>query len=229
MNGELRRRFFNDFRILEIMGTEGVIKRELVGKLAGTESVRALEVARSISEPWYRCQSLAHVAWHLEDRKQFEKVIGEALAAAYEHDEPNRVVSVASWAVRAMIKKSDRRLGSVVDELLQKIQREANPVRQADALFYLFEAVFYEPRLRDRVLDALLAACERMNSWKRPYILSDIALVFAGDDSDRAAQIVDVIGEGRWSRKTRREIAAGKWLGPHEFFPHYAKRQRREI
>jgi hypothetical protein len=207
MNGELRRRFFNDFRILEIMGTEGVIKRELVGKLAGTESVRALEVARSISEPWYRCQSLAHVAWHLEDRKQFEKVIGEALAAAYEH----------------------RRLSSVVDELLQKIQREANPVRQADALFYLFEAVFYEPRLRDRVLDALLAACERMNSWKRPYILSDIALVFAGDDSDRAAQIVDVIGEGRWSRKTRREIAAGKWLGPHEFFPHYAKRQRREI
>jgi hypothetical protein len=38
-----------------------------------------------------------------------------------------------------------------------------------------------------------------------------------------------VIGEGRWSRKTRREIAAGKWFGPHEFFPHYAKRQRREI
>jgi len=37
------------------------------------------------------------------------------------------------------------------------------------------------------------------------------------------AQIVDMIGEGRKSRQTRRDIAAGKWLGPHEFFPYYAK------
>ncbi len=205
------------------MHTESVNRRELVGKLAQTELVRALELARSISEPWYRCQSLAHVAWHLEDRKQFEKVIGEALAAAYEQTEPNRIVSVASWAVRAMVERSDRRLGSVVNELLKKIQRQPNPVRQADALFYLFEAVFYESRLRDLVLDALLDACERMNSWKRPCFLSNIALVIARDDPDRAGQIVDMIGEGRKSRQTRREIAARKWLGPHEFFPHYAK------
>ncbi len=205
------------------MHTESVNRRELVGKLAQTEPVRALELARSISEPWYRCQSLAHVAWHLEDRKQSEKVIGEALAAAYEQTEPNRIVSVASWAVRVMVERSDRRLRSVVNELLEKIQRQPNPVRQADALFYLFEAVFYESRLRDLVLDALLDACERMNSWKRPSFLSNIALVIARDDPDRAAQIVDMIGEGRKSRQTRREIAARKWLGPHEFFPYYAK------
>ena len=201
---------------------EGVNKRELVAKLAGSEPARALELARSIPEPWYRCQSLAHVAWHLADRKQFENVIGEALSAAYEHDEPNRIVTVASWAVRAMVKGSDRRLRSVVHELLNKIQRQPNPVRQADALFYLLEAVYSEPRLRDVVLDALLDACERMNSWKRPSLLSNIALVFARDDPDRAAQIVDMIGEGRKSRQTRRDIAAGKWLGPHEFFPYYA-------
>jgi len=205
------------------MHTESVNRRELVGKLVQTEPVRALELARSISEPWYRCQSLAHVAWHLEDRKQSEKVIGEALAAAYEQTEPNRIVSVASWAVRVMVERSDRRLRSVVNELLEKIQRQPNPVRQADALFYLFEAVFYESRLRDLVLDALLDACERMNSWKRPSFLSNIALVIARDDPNRAAQIVDMIGEGRKSRQTRREIAARKWLGPHEFFPYYAK------
>jgi len=122
-----------------------------------------------------------------------------------------------------MVERSDRRLRSVVNELLEKIQRQPNPVRQADALFYLFEAVFYESRLRDLVLDALLDACERMNSWKRPSFLSNIALVIARDDPNRAAQIVDMIGEGRKSRQTRREIAARKWLGPHEFFPYYAK------
>ena len=200
-----------------------VTKRDLVGKLAGSEPDRALEIARSISGPWYRCQALAQVAWNLADQKLFKKVIEEALAAAYEQTEPNRVVSVASWAVRAMVKKGDRRLNTVVEELLQKIQRESNPVRQADALFFLFEAVYYEPSLRDMVLDALLSACEQMNSWKRPYVLSDVALVLATDDPKRASQIVELIGEGRWSRKTRCEIAAGQWLGPHEFFPNYAK------
>lgn len=201
----------------------GVTKRNLVSQLAVSEPLRALELARSISEPWYRCQSLAHVAWNLEDQKQSEKVIGEALAAAYEHDEPNRLVTVASWAVRAMVKKSDRRLGSVVNGLLDKIQSEANPVRQADALVFLFEAVFYEPRLRELILNALLRACDRMNSWKRPLLLNNVALVLALDDPNRASQVIELMGEGRMSRKTRREMAAGKWLGPHEFFPYYAK------
>ena len=201
----------------------GVTKRNLVSQLAVSEPLRALELARSISEPWYRCQSLAHVAWNLGDQKQSEKVIGEALAAAYEHDEPNRLVTVASWAVRAMVKKSDRRLGSVVNGLLDKIQSEANPVRQADALVFLFEAVFYEPRLRELVLNALLRACDRMNSWKRPLLLNNVALVLALDDPNRASQVIELMGEGRMSRKTRREMATGKWLGPHEFFPYYAK------
>jgi hypothetical protein len=202
---------------------EGVNKRNSVGKLAQSDPTKALEVARSISEPWYRCQSLAAVAWHLEDRNQFENVIGEALTAAYEQDAPNRVVSVASWAVRAMVKRSDRRLKPVVHRLLDQIQLEPNPVRQADALFFLFEAVFYEPRLRYPVLDALLHACGEMKSWKRPRILSDIALVLAIDDPNRASEIVEMIGEGRKSGQTRQDIAAGRWLGPHEFFPHYAK------
>jgi len=200
-----------------------VSKRDLVGKLVVSELPRALEIARSISTPWYRCQALAHVAWHLEDRVKFEKVIGEALSAAYEQKEPNRVVSVASWPVRAMVKRTDRRLADVVDELLRRIALEPNPVCRADALLLLFEAVFYKPRLRELVLDPLLRACDQMNSWKRPRILSDITLVFAKDDPKRAAQILELIGAGPKSRQTRRWISAGEWLGPHEFFPHFSK------
>ena len=198
-------------------------KRALVGKLAGTEPDKALELARSISDPWYRCQSLAHVAWYLKDQLQSGKLTQEALTAAFELDQPNRIVSVASWAVRVIVKNGDQRLALVVDQLLDAIQLESNPVRQADALLFLFEAVYHEPQLRDRVLDPLLCACEQMNSWKRPRILSDIALVLAIDDPNRASQIIDLIGEGRMSRRTRRDIDAGKWLGPHEFFPYYAK------
>ena len=200
-----------------------VNKRELVGNLVVSEVSTALEVARSISDPWYRCQALAQVAWHLLDRKQCEKVIGEAVSAAYEQNQPNRIVSVASWAVRVMVKRRDRRLEEVVDGLLRQIEREPNPVRQADALLFLFEAVYFEPRLRELVLGPLMRACEEMNSWKRPIILSDIALILAKDDPTRAAQIIDLIGENRLSRRARSWVATGTWLGPHEFFPYYSK------
>jgi len=203
--------------------TTDVNKRELVGKLALSDPLKALEVARSASDPWYRCQSLAHVAWHLEDRNKYKTVIGEALTAAFEQNEPNRIVSVASWAVRAMVKRGDPELTPVVDRLLAQIQLEPNPVRQADALFYLFEAVFQETHLRYLVLDVLLRACGQMHSWKRPVVLSDIAFVLAIDDPNRAAEIVDLIGDCRKGRQARRAIAEGKWLGPHEFFPYYAK------
>jgi len=198
-------------------------RRDLVGKLAVSEPVRALELARSIPDPWYRCQALANVAWHLKDERQISDVTGEALSAAFEQDQPNRIVTVASWAVRVMVKNGDRRLGPVVDELLDKIQLELNPVRQADALLFLFEAVYYEPQLRNLVLDPLLRVCEQMKSWKRPRILSHIAFVLAIDDPNRAAQVVDIIGESRKSRQTRRDLVASKWLGPHDFFPYYAK------
>lgn len=200
-----------------------VTKREFVTKLAASEPEKALDVARIIPESWYRCQALAHVACNLKQRKLREEIIHEALKAAYELREPNRIVSVAAWPVRAMVAGGDRRLESVVDELLHRIQVEPNPVRRADALLLLFEAVYYEARVREVVLEVLLRACEEMNSWKRPHILSDIALVLAIDDPARAAQIVELIGEGRMGRKTRREISAGSWLGPHEFFPYYAK------
>lgn len=205
------------------MSREGISKRDLVTKLAMSDVVRGLEIARSVRDPWYRSQSLAHVAWHLKDHMQFKQVVGEALSAAYEQDEPNRVVTVASWTVRVMVKRGEKGSGRVVHELLSKLQLQPNPVRRADALLVLFEAVYYEPRLRDFVLDALLRECEQMNSWKRPRILGAIALVFAIDEPNRADKIVDMIGDGRKSRQVRREIAARTWIGPHEFFPYYAK------
>ena len=200
-----------------------VPKRSRAEKKAPAKHSVALDLARRPHDAWRRCQDLAQVAWQTEDPGEVKKIIGESLEAAYALKEPNRIVSVAAWPVRVMVVKGDRRLGTMVHELLEKIQTEPNPVRRAHALLLLFEAVYSKPELRESVLGPLLRACEDMNSWRRPIILSDVALIFAQDDPARAAQIVDVIGEGRKSRQTRRSIAEGRWLGPHEFFPYYAK------
>lgn len=194
-----------------------VRKRTSVSKLAVTDPVAALEVARSITKPWYRCQSLANVARHLQEPRQYKKVINEALDAAYEEKEPNRIVSVAAWPVNTMVQKRDARTAPVVDELLQKIQTEPNPVRQADALLLLFQAVYADTQLRDLVLAPLLRACEEMKSWKRPVILCDVARVLAIDDAARAEQVIESIGEGQRSRQAHRLIASGLSIGPREF------------
>ena len=198
-------------------------KRNREDKKAPAKPSVALDLARRQHDAWKRCQYLAQVAWQTEDPDEVKKIIGEALEAAYVLKEPNRIVSVAAWPVRVMVVKRDRRLGGVVHDLEQKIQTEPNPVRRAHALLLLFEAVYSEPQLREPVLALLMRACEQMNSWRRPIILSDVALILAADDPTRAAQVVDMIGEGRKSRQTRRSIAEGRWLGPHEFFPYYAK------
>ena len=204
---------------MQLRNPSDVTKRELVGKLSTSDVKKALEVARSIAAPWYRCQSLAHVAWRLKDKSQYKKVTDEALAAAYEQTVANRIVSVAAWPVSAMVARNDPRSESVVDRLLHTIESEPNPVRQADALLLLFQAVYRNSNLREVVLNPLLRACHEMHSWKRPIILSDIALVLAIDEPDRAAEVVAMIGEGRKSRQTKRQILDGKWLGPREFFP----------
>ena len=199
-----------------------VNKRELVRTLAASEPDHALEVAREITDPWYRCQSLAQVAWHTGKRQQFEKIIHDALRAAREQDEPNRIVSAAAWPVRAMAEKDNPGLTNVVNELLVVVDRESNPVRRADALFLLFEATYRVRSLREIVLMPLLDACNKMHSWKRIRILSNIALVLAIDDRDGANEVIEMFGEHRKASQIRHDIYYGKWIGPHEFFPFYA-------
>jgi hypothetical protein len=200
-----------------------VPKQSRVDRKAPAKPSEALEFARRKNDAWDRCQHLAYVAWQMDDPQELKKVIGEALEAAYELKEPNRIVSVAAWPVRVMVAKGDPRLASVVHELLQKIQTEPNPVRRAHALSHLFDAGYSEPRLRESVLGLLLRTCEQMNIWRRPIILSSVALILAKDDPVRAEKVIEMIGEGQKSRQTRRYIAAGQWMGPHEFFPYYAK------
>jgi hypothetical protein len=62
----------------------------------------AVAVARGIDPPWYRCQSLAIAAMEIDDPKLRLALVNEALTAAEQLGEPNRVVTVASWPVEVL-------------------------------------------------------------------------------------------------------------------------------
>lgn len=183
----------------------------------------ALRFARNIEWDWYRCQSLAQVAWHTKPKAKFTKIVNEALDIARQMSESNRTVSCSAWVVRAMAQREDVDILPVVKELLQIIEREPNPVRRADALLLLFEAIYRKQELREVVLTPLLNACEAMRSWKKPRTLKYIALILASDDLPLADEVVELIPKESVKRQAKEAIEKCEWLGAHEFFPYYAK------
>jgi hypothetical protein len=197
--------------------------RQKVWELCKTDVDAALEFARKIESHWNRAQALAAVALHVSQKARFLKIVKEAFEAARETRQPNRSVSCAAWIIRAITKRNDVDALPFVEELLEIIKREPNPVRRADALLFIFEAVYCRKELRRVVLEPLLQACQEMNSWKQPRILSDIALVAAIDDLPLTNKIIELMDDGSKKRQTLKMIEKGEWLGAHEFFPHYAK------
>jgi len=138
----------------------GTQRRDRVAVIARTKPVEALELARAIEDPWFRCQALSIAAVRVQDRRAHQHAIDGAFAAANELREPNRVVTASAWPVKALALAGQMStVSSEVERLLQVASTEASPVRRADALRYLLEPP--APRRR------LLPAVSRVNSRRR--------------------------------------------------------------
>lgn len=186
------------------------------------ESALCLSVARQHSDPWRKCQWLVEVALHTKDLKVAEKIAVEALDAAREQTQPNRIVSVAVWPINVLALRYSAFLSSVVSEFLAIIADEPHAVRRGDALFLLFEAVYSDPKQRSNLLGLLLQTCAVMNSWKRGFILEDTAVTLALNEPAQMQKIFDSLGESKWSRRARCQIESG-YIGPHSFFPYFER------
>lgn len=183
----------------------------------------ALAEARANPHPWYRCQSLTAVAAAIEDDEQAAGVLHEALASAKQQDEPNRVVSVAAWPVSIGVARSLLDMPAVITELLEILGREPNPIRRADALLLLLEAVMDDAMQRRIVLTSLLEACAQRRSRKSRWILHLTALV-VGNHQGLAQEVLSHIPESRELRRTKALLARRHDIGPHKFIPYYSKR-----
>src|SRR5712692_6495502 len=110
-------------------------QRDLVYRIVAADPEQALEVARGIDHPWFRSQALSAAALRQSDFGVRERVISEAFAAAGELEEPNRIVTVSSWPVKALAFSGNTvRMVLEAERLLSVIGNERSPVRRADAL-----------------------------------------------------------------------------------------------
>ena len=139
----------------------GTQQRDRVAAIAKTKPRQASELARAIDDPWFRCQALSIAAVHAADQRSRRVIIDDAFAAANELREPNRVVTVSSWPVKALALTGHMlKVSSEVDRLLRVISEEPSPVRRSDALRYLLGSVSTAPTdVASRVAQEFATAC----------------------------------------------------------------------
>lgn len=202
----------------------GVEGRRRVDALVATDVSAAVKEARGIEHPWYRCQALTRVAAEVKGAAFAVTLLHEALAAAKKQDEPNRVVSVASWPISILVRRELEDVDGAVRELLRIIAPEPNPIRRGDALLMLLESVFTNPALRQLVLEPLLAALQESYGRKRNRLYQFTALIMAAESREAAERVYALMPPSREQRQTRKMLDAKEWTGPHWFVPYYEKR-----
>src|SRR6266850_3077463 len=141
--------------------SSGTQQRDHVASIAATQPERALELAREIDDAWFRCQALSIAAVQISDQRTRDQAIADAFTSANDLREPNRVVTVSSWPVKALALTGNiARVSSETGRLLKIISTEESPVRRADALRYLLGGVSVAPRdVVARVANEFAAAC----------------------------------------------------------------------
>jgi hypothetical protein len=204
-------------------------ERDQAARIAGSDAASALRIARNIDDPWFRCQALAHVAWHMGEHQRFLGLVAESLESGWSIQNSNRSVTVIAWPVAALaarsypgpdaLERSARELREVIARLMKAIAGEPSPASRADALLLHVHALSpSRPALRKGLLGVLVKECRDSANRKRQRQLEEAALVIAPDDPDAALGLAALLDENRRRRTTAR--IEGRWegLGPRKFF-----------
>lgn len=178
---------------------------------ARTDFREALTRARKVSDPWYRCQSLAYVARYAPEGDVL-RVANEAVKAGKEGKNAYKQAAVCAWPLCALAERGKtERAEKLVAELLPLVASIDHPVSRMDALLLLWEAAVRLPHpVEQSLFEALLAACSAANSWKVGRTMQFLALVRAAEDPAQAEAIVDAMKESPYKRQARKALAAGK-------------------
>ncbi len=174
--------------------------------LSAAEVERAVTGVRRLGGPmaaWNRCQGLAEVAQGVQDRDDRARLLQEAFANADDCQEPNRVVTVGAWPLRALLDTGELEwFERELDRLLRVILAEPNPFRRQDGLYAL---LFVDaPQLSfDRTLDLFCAACREA---QKTQTMRRVAEYVSRAHHAKAVEVCQLIREPRRRRQALRAI-----------------------
>lgn len=194
-------------------------QRERAIQAARTDLPTGLQLARRVSEPWFRAQALAWVA-RLAAEADVERIAAEALEAASAGKDAYQHVGSAAWAIRALAERGrSRKAAAAVCKLVSLSDGITHPVSRLNALFLLCEAAWpLGGSVRRQVVQKLVAACQSAASWRAGSTLRDVALMLARDDPREARRITEQMPDGPYKQQTQRQLDEGQTSTPRPFF-----------
>lgn len=205
------------------MGKKSFVQqRESAIQKAKFNSEQAYKLALKIADGWYCTQALSWVARYTNN-DNFDKFIRRACKVSFSNLDPYKIVGSSAWVIRAIIERQKYQyIDSYLSKLLPISLTISNPVCRGDALFLQYQAIFPISKKNNKqlqlVLANLLSACRDMNSWKKPLIIRDTALIMGNKDLSQAYAIVNEMSEGRVRRQAQRYLSEKKLLSPRDFF-----------
>lgn len=182
--------------------------RAEVARLAAQDPKRALQVARSIEHPWYRCQAITSVVEANLSYHRAEALLDEALAAAHSQDEPNQIASVGRWPLRQLVAIASPKAADQAKRLLQVIANEPHGLRKLDGLCGVLLAVASSADLRALVLEPFLQAAVASQGWRTERLIDTAAAALIPFDRAAATRILGQRPPSRYTKRSRAALSA---------------------
>jgi len=195
--------------------------RQLCIDLAQNEPQRSLKVARSIDEPWFRCQALASTARYWPG-DGYAPILEEALAAARSQINLYKLVAVQAWPLRAYLERNNS--GPVSAHLTQATgasQGIENRGGRSEALFMLFQAARpYDTDLWRPVFWMLVDAAEPSISWRQGRSVQYAAEMVFSDHPELIGEMTRQLSDPRNLAAVSRVVnrADAQQASPRPFF-----------
>jgi hypothetical protein len=170
--------------------------RSRADQLSLTNPQEALKVARAIRHPWYRCQALSKIAEHWGTIGQRLALLDEAIAAAQKQPEINRVVTVSAWPLAVMVRIAPDAIPAHLQRLIHLAGREPHPLRRADALYAVANAVRENPSLLADVVPSLTGALLSGHGWRIDRLIRRTVDIVKGPMPEVADKLIEHHSEG---------------------------------
>jgi len=193
--------------------------RDQAARLAKTDTDKALAVARTIDDPWYKAQALAWVGVFCRNAR-FRKILEEARAASWSARDPYLIVGSSAWRLRAWIEQGEPNVAvEELDRLLQQAELIEHPVSRLEALTLLLPSFHDLDEPRRRVLDAQIKAAGLAHSWRSGNRLRNSAIMLASiGQPGEARRVVASMPEGKYKRQAMQGITDARRLNFRPFF-----------
>jgi hypothetical protein len=157
--------------------------RAEVDRIAPTDPARAIALARTIPDAWYRAQALSSVARHVRE-SSVGCTVGEAIAAAYDCSDAYNTVAVMSWPLRAAWSRGRQAYARGELDRVLRLAPEVEPL--ASRIF---------------ALDCLWSGCNAADETFAEPIWQMILALRNPDRHWRAARLYRHIAEAREQRQ----------------------------